>query len=41
MIKKHQIHKKTLDYKQKLTYKKWKCTENALQCQPQTLCNSL
>jgi len=26
---------------QRQTYTQWKCPENALQCQLQTLCNSL
>jgi len=37
---------KTLDLQkntklQKQTYTQWKCPENALQCQPQALCNPL
>jgi len=36
MITNTKFTKKTLDYKSKLTH-----TENALRCQPQTLCNSL
>jgi len=39
------FHDKSLDSPkitrlQKQTYTQWKCPEIALQCQPQTLCNS-
>jgi len=39
MIKNTRFTKNTRFRKE--TYTQWKCPENALQCQPSTLCNSL